>query len=107
MELILLTLAVVTLHNGAGYLLGCLAGKAFGFDTAKRRTLSIVVGMQNAGMATVLARNFFASPAMIAANPMAALAVIPCAISCAYHSISGTLLAGFFLWKDTRRQQAK
>jgi BASS family bile acid:Na+ symporter len=63
--------------------------------------------MQNAGMATVLARNFFASPAMIAANPMAALAVIPCAISCAYHSISGTLLAGFFLWKDTRRQQAK
>jgi BASS family bile acid:Na+ symporter len=44
---------------------------------------------------------------MIAANPMAALAVIPCAISCAYHSISGTLLAGFFLWKDTRRQQAK
>ena len=107
MELILLTLAVVTLHNGAGYLLGYLAGKAFGFDTAKRRTLSIEVGMQNAGMATVLARNFFASPAMIAANPMAALAVIPCAISCAYHSISGTLLAGFFLWKDTRRQQAK
>ena len=107
MELILLTMAVVTLHNGAGYLLGYLAGKAFGFDTAKRRTLSIEVGMQNAGMATVLARNFFASPAMIAANPMAALAVIPCAISCAYHSISGTLLAGFFLWKDTRRQQAK
>lgn len=107
MELILLTLAVVTLHNGAGYLLGYLAGKAFGFDTAKRRTLSIEVGMQNAGMATVLARNFFASPAMIAANPMAALAVIPCAISCAYHSISGTLLAGFFLWKDTRRLQAK
>ena len=47
------------------------------------------------------------TPAMIAANPMAALAVIPCAISCAYHSISGTLLAGFFLWKDTRRQQTK
>ena len=102
LNLILLTLAVVTLHNGTGYLLGYLVGKAFGFNTAKRRTLSIEVGMQNAGMATVLSRNFFASPAMIAMNPMAALAVIPCAISCAYHSISGTLLAGFFTWQDER-----
>jgi BASS family bile acid:Na+ symporter len=104
LKLILLTLAVVTLHNGTGYLLGYLVGKAFGFNTAKRRTLSIEVGMQNAGMATVLARNFFASPAIIAMNPMAALAVIPCAISCAYHSISGTLLAGYFSWQDEREK---
>ena len=104
LRLIALTLAVVTLHNGIGYLLGYFVGEGFGFNTAKRRTLSIEVGMQNAGMATVLARNFFASPAMIATNPMAALAVIPCAISCAYHSISGTLLAGFFTWQDERRQ---
>ena len=104
LKLIALTFAVVTLHNGTGYLLGYFVGEAFGFNTAKRRTLSIEVGMQNAGMATVLARNFFASPAMIATNPMAALAVIPCAISCAYHSISGTLLAGFFTWQDDRRQ---
>ena len=60
--------------------------------------------MQNAGMATVLARNFFASPAMIATNPMAALAVIPCAISCAWHSISGTILAGIFLRYDQRKK---
>lgn len=102
LQLASLTLAVVTLHNGTGYLLGYLVGKTFGFTTAKRRTLSIEVGMQNAGMATVLARNFFAAPAMVAANPMAALAVIPCAISCAYHSISGTLLAGFFARRDAR-----
>ena len=101
-----LTLVVVTLHNGTGYLLGYLVGRLFGFSTAKRRTLSIEVGMQNAGMATVLSRNFFASPAMIAANPMAALAVIPCAISCAYHSISGTLLAGFFAWNDRKNQHS-
>jgi len=105
LKLIPLTLAVVTLHNGTGYLLGYLVGKAFGFNTAKRRTLSIEVGMQNAGMATVLARNFFASPAIIAMNPLAALAVIPCAISCAYHSISGTLLAGYFSWQDERRSK--
>ena len=103
LNLVLLTLAVVTLHNGTCYLLGYFVGKAFGFNTAKRRTLSIEVGMQNAGMATVLSRNFFASPTIVAMNPAAALAVIPCAISCAYHSISGTLLAGFFTWRDTKK----
>lgn len=99
-SLILLTLAVVTCHNGLGYLLGYLVGKAAKFSIAKRRTISIEVGMQNAGMATVLASNFFATPAAIAANPLAALSVVPCAISCAYHSISGTILASFFAAQD-------
>lgn len=82
------TFAVVLCHNSLGYLLGWTAGRAAGFGTAKKRTLSIEVGMQNAGLATVLAGTFFA------AQP---LAVLPCAISCAWHSISGTLLAGLFL----------
>lgn len=94
--LIGLTLLVVTCHNALGYLLGYSVGRLFGFSTAKKRTLSLEVGMQNAGMATVLSRNFFATEAMLAINPMAALAVFPCAISCAYHSISGTILAGLF-----------
>lgn len=95
-SLIGLTLLVVTCHNVLGYLLGYSVGRLFGFSTAKKRTLSLEVGMQNAGMATVLSRNFFATEAMLATNPMAALAVFPCAISCAYHSISGTILAGLF-----------
>lgn len=99
-ELLALTLAVVTCHNGLGYLLGYMIGKVAKFNTAKRRTISIEVGMQNAGMATVLAGNFFATPAAIAANPMAALSVVPCAISCAYHSISGTILASWFARND-------
>lgn len=101
-QLLLLTLAVVTCHNGLGYLLGYLLGKLFGFNVAKRRTISIEVGMQNAGMATVLAGNFFATPAAIAANPLAALSVVPCAISCAYHSISGTILATWFARNDKK-----
>lgn len=88
------TFAVVLCHNSLGYLLGWTAGRAAGFGTAKKRTLSIEVGMQNAGLATVLAGTFFA------AQP---LAVLPCAISCAWHSISGTLLAGLFLHSE--RQQ--
>ena len=59
--------------------------------------------MQNAGMATVLANNFFATPAAIAANPLAVLSVIPCALSCAYHSISGTIIAGLFVYFDRKK----
>jgi predicted Na+-dependent transporter len=44
--------------------------------------------MQNAGLGTNLAMTFF-----VATNPMA---VVPCAISCAWHSISGTILANIF-----------
>lgn len=87
--LFLLTFAVVFCHNTIGYLLGFFVGRAFNFSIAKRRTISIEVGMQNAGLATNLASNFF-----MATNP---LAVVPCAISCAWHSISGTILAGIFL----------
>ena len=104
-RLLFITILVVFLHNGLGYLLGYLVGIIFKFNTAKKRTISIEVGMQNAGMATVLSRNFLATQAAIAANPMAALSVIPCALSCAYHSISGTILAGLFLWYDKRKEK--
>lgn len=85
--LFLWTFAVVFCHNSLGYLLGWLSGRLAQFNKAKKRTISIEVGMQNAGLATVLAANFFA------AQP---LAVLPCAISCAWHSISGTILAGIY-----------
>lgn len=88
------TFAVVFCHNSLGYLLGWLSGKLAGFNTAKKRTISIEVGMQNAGLATVLAGTFFA------AQP---LSVLPCAISCAWHSISGTILAGLFRARDERK----
>ncbi len=92
--LFLWTFAVVLCHNTLGYILGYTAGRLAHFSRAKKRTISIEVGMQNAGLATVLAGNFFA------AQP---LAVLPCAISCAWHSISGTILAGIYVWRDKRR----
>ena len=85
------TFGVVFCHNTLGYLLGWLSGRLAGFNTAKKRTISIEVGMQNAGLATVLAGTFFA------AQP---LSVLPCAISCAWHSISGTIVAGLFRSRD-------
>lgn len=91
--LFLWTFAVVFCHNTLGYILGYTAGRLARFNTAKKRTISIEVGMQNAGLATVLAGTFFA------AQP---LSVLPCAISCAWHSISGTILAGLFLRQDKK-----
>ncbi|MCQ2062880.1 MAG: bile acid:sodium symporter family protein [Fibrobacter sp.] len=101
--LIFLVLAVVFFHNGLGYLLGYGVGRLFKFNTAKKRTIAIEVGVQNAGMATVLAAAFFADPANVAAHPEAVLCVVPCAISCAYHSISGTVLAGIFAHYDHKK----
>lgn len=100
--LIFLVLAVVFCHNALGYILGYSVGRVFKFNTAKKRTIAIEVGVQNAGMATVLAAGFFANPENVAAHPEAVLCVVPCALSCAYHSISGTVLANFFAWKDKR-----
>lgn len=94
--LFLWTFLVVFCHNSLGYLLGWTVGRLARFNTAKKRTLSIEVGMQNAGLATVLAGTFFA------AQP---LSVLPCAISCAWHSISGTILAGIYLRWDKRKKK--
>lgn len=103
LSLFLLMLCVVFCHNSFGYALGYSVGKAFGFNKAKKRTLSIEVGMQNAGMATVLATSFFANDEILKTSPEAILCVVPCAISCAYHSISGTVLANLFVMMDSRK----
>lgn len=92
--LFLLTFAMVLIHNSCGYALGYFVGILFHFSKAKKRTVSIEIGMQNAGLATNLASNFF-----LATNP---LSLVPCAISCAWHSISGTLLAAWFARKDEK-----
>ena len=93
--LFLITFAMVFCHNTIGYILGYSVGTLFKFSTPKKRTISIEVGMQNAGLGTNLAMTFF-----VATNPMA---VVPCAISCAWHSISGTILANIFKSMDTRK----
>ena len=83
----LVIFAAVFAHNALGYLTGYLAGAAARFNAAKRKTIAIEVGMQNAGLATVLATRHF---------PLAPEAAIASAVSCVWHSISGALLAGLF-----------
>ena len=49
----------VFLHNLSGLAGGYFAGSVYGFDKRRRRTLSIEVGMQNAGLGAVLALKHF------------------------------------------------
>lgn len=80
-----LLLAVFLLHAG-GFGLGWVAAWIFRQPSATRRTVSIEVGMQNSGLGVVLARQNFADP----------LTAVPCAISSVFHSLIGSLLAGWW-----------
>ena len=83
----LVILLVVVLHNvcglGAGYLIGTLLHLA----PAKRRAISVEVGMQNSGLASSLATLHFA------AYP---LATIPGALFSVWHNISGAIVAKLY-----------
>lgn len=65
-----LLLWIVALHNGLALLAGWLVGRTAGLSGRDRRAITIEVGIQNAGLALVLAFNFFpglGGTAMIAA----------------------------------------
>jgi len=80
-----LLLAVFMLHAG-GFGLGYGLARLLGFGCSVARTVSIEVGMQNSGLGVVLARRHFADP----------LTAVPCAISSVFHSVIGSVLAGWW-----------
>jgi BASS family bile acid:Na+ symporter len=83
---VLLLLATVLLHAG-GFALGLLVPALLGDGASSRRTISLEVGMQNSGLAVVLARaGGFASP----------LTALPGAISAVVHSLLGSALAAWW-----------
>ena len=92
----LLIFCAIFFHNTIGYAIGFLIGKLFHMSQAKNRTISIEIGMQNAGLATNLASAHFA------AYPMAA---ISSAVACVWHSISGTLLAQIYIQIDKSKEK--
>lgn len=61
----LLIFAAVLLHNAFGLLGGYAAGTAYRFDKKRRRTLSLEVGMQNAGLGAVLSLKHFGAEAAL------------------------------------------
>ena len=83
----MIVVLVVVLHNLCGLSLGYIIGRLLGLADAKRRAISIEVGMQNSGLASSLATLHFA------AYP---LATIPGAIFSVWHNISGALVARIY-----------
>ena len=77
--------AVVVLHNVLGYAAGFILGIALKLPAAKKKALSVEIGMQNSGLATSLAGTAF---------PDLSLATVPGAIFSVWHNISGAMLAG-------------
>ena len=88
----LIIILVVMLHNLCGLSLGYLIGRLLHLPTAKRRAISIEVGMQNSGLASSLATLHFA------AYPMA---TIPGAIFSVWHNISGAVVARLYARDST------
>jgi len=83
--------APALLHLG-GFGLGYGVAKLLRLPENDSRTLSIEVGMQNSGLGTHLATQSFPGTA----------APVPCAISAVYHSLIGSLLAGYWRWRSSK-----
>lgn len=86
----MMIIVVVALHNICGLGLGYLIGRLLNLTEAKKRAISIEVGMQNSGLASSLATIHFA------AYP---LATIPGAIFSVWHNLSGAMVARLYTKK--------
>ena len=78
-------LIAIALHNAAGWGGGYLVPRLLGQDRTTCRTIAIEVAMQNSGLATALALQYFA--------PLAAL---PGALASIWQNLTGPVLAGWW-----------
>ena len=90
LEVGLLTLLAVMLHNLLGLSGGFYISRLFGFDLKQSHTIAIEVGMQNSGLGVALALQFFS-----------ATAALPGALFSVWHNISGSILASHWGRKRT------
>lgn len=88
-NLLLLIFFAVFLHNLLGLVSGFFISRKFKLSESQARAISIEVGVQNSGLASVLALTYF-SP----------LSVIPSVVSAIWHSLSGSALASYWASKS-------
>ena len=69
-------LLIVFLLNISGYSLGYAVAKLAKLNIKRRRTLSIEIGMQNAGLGTVLALKYFSEQAALPAALFVIVSVV-------------------------------
>jgi BASS family bile acid:Na+ symporter len=83
------------IHHTTGYVLGYWSGRLFGLDEATCRTISLEVGMQNAGLASGIA---------IQMGKVATVGLAS-AIAAPWMTISGSLLANW--WRNKSAKEGK
>ena len=88
-ELGVLLFVAVALHNLLGLITGYSIPKLMGYDEAICKTISIEVGMQNSGLAVVLANQYFTT-----------LAALPGVLFSIWHNISGSIMA--VIWSNNK-----
>ena len=88
-ELGVLLFVAVALHNLLGLITGYSIPKLMGYDEAICKTISIEVGMQNPGLAVVLANQYFTT-----------LAALPGVLFSIWHNISGSIMA--VIWSNNK-----
>ena len=87
----LLVLLVVALHNICGFALGFCIGKLLRLPFNKSVAISIEVGMQNSGLACSLAQQHFSA---------LQAATVPGAVFSVWHNIAGAVLARIYNRKN-------
>lgn len=77
-------LTVVIIVNALGYLLGWQAARLYGFDARHKLTLSIEIGMQNAGLGVALALKHFSPETALPGALFAVWCILTSAGAAAY-----------------------
>jgi BASS family bile acid:Na+ symporter len=88
-EMNFIIIFAVILHNLIGLSFGYFIPMLFKYDKKICRTVCIEVGMQNSGLSVALAVKFFS-----------AATAIPGAIFSIWHNLSGSILAGWWRYRD-------
>ncbi len=91
----ILLLVVVLIHNVGGFVIGYWAGRLMGFSERDCRTISIEVGMQNGGLASALALNM---------GKMATVGLAP-AIFSSLMNVTGSTLASWWHYRQPKQKQ--
>lgn len=93
----LLLILVVMVHNLLGFVLGYALSRVFGLDQASSRTVAFEVGMQNSGLASGIALEM---------GRLATMGLAP-AVFGPWMNISGSALAAFWKSKSNKHQQPR
>lgn len=84
----------IILHNAIGLSIAYFITRALGHSIKTAKTLAIEVGMQNSGLAVVLASKYFS-----------AMSALPAAIFSIWHNLSGSALAAYWSSKAEKSDQ--